>query len=166
MVRVLAILSVTFVALINQTTLNAGSKRPKRLISISLEAVDRTVKIGTVPKLRLMIRNDGRTSERVIDLRGGRRPDLQDTYYDVDVTGDGGTILLPRAISDPGPVSDKDFLILRPSEQVMFQLTRFATSLEELAPGRYRLRIRFWQDPWQSSTTSLFSPYAELIVEK
>src|SRR5262249_34542624 len=135
MLRVLVIL-VIFVAFINQSTLEAGQKRPARLLSFSLEAVDRTIKIGTVPKLRRMIRNDGRASERVIDLRGDRRPDLQDTYYGVEVASGDETILLPRAISDSGPISDQDFLVLRPGEKVMFQLTRFAEEFEKLAPGR------------------------------
>src|SRR5262245_52473832 len=165
MVRVVAVLSSTLLICVGQTNPKAANKVREQPISISLEAVDKAIKKGTVPKFRLTIRNDGTAPERVIDLRS-RRWDLQDTYYQVEITQDGKAVSLPRVISDPAPISDKDFLALKPGEKVTFELTRFALALEKLPPGRYKVRVRFWQDPRQSSKTSLFSPSAEFVVQE
>ena len=139
---------------------------PKPPIKLSLEAINKTVMSGAVPKFRLTIKNQFKDPERVIDLRGGRRNDLQDTYYDLEVEHDGKPVSLPRAISDPGPISKEDFLTLKPGEHVTFELSRFALALEQLSPGKYKARVRFWKDPSKPSKSSLFSPYAEFTVSK
>jgi hypothetical protein len=48
-------------------------------VSLSLGAVEKTVKQGTVSRFRLTIRNVSGIPQRVLDLLNGRRPDLQDT---------------------------------------------------------------------------------------
>jgi hypothetical protein len=164
MVQAIAVLSSTLLICVSQTTPKTADKVRERPISISLEAVDKAIKKGTVPKFRLTIRNEGTAPERVIDLRS-RRSDLQDTYYHLAITQDGKAVSLPRAISDP-PISDRDFLTVKPGEKVTFELTRFAIALEKLLPGKYEVRVRFWQDPRQSSKTGLFSPSAEFVVQE
>ena len=165
MVQAIAVLSSTLLICVSQTTPKAADKVRERPISISLEAVDKAIKKGTVPKFRLTIRNEGTAPERVIDLRS-RRSDLQDTYYRLAITQDGKAVSLPRAISDPGPISDRDFLTVKPGEKVTFELTRFAIALEKLPPGKYEVRVRLWQDPRQSSKTGLLSPSAEFVIQE
>jgi hypothetical protein len=143
-----------------------GKGRARSVISLSLAAVEKTIKRGTVPRFRLTIRNCGQDSQRVLDLRGGRRPDLHDTYCKLVVTEGDKAVDLPSAISDPGAISDNDFFDLKPGEAVTMDLSRFATMLERLPPGRYKARVRFWQDPYQSSKTSISSPAAEFVVRK
>jgi hypothetical protein len=137
---------------------------PQRPIRLSLEAAAKTVKVGEVPRFTLTIHNEGDGPQRVIDLRGGRRADLQDSYYELEVTRGGRAVDIPRAISDPGPLGEGDFLELKPGERVTFELTQFAAALGGLNPGAYQARVRFWQDPYQPWETAFFSPYAEFTV--
>lgn len=139
---------------------------PNRTIKLFFETADKIVKKGTVPKFKLTINNEGKAPEQVIDLSGGRRPDLQDTYYELEVTQDGKMVDLSRAISDPGPIGENDYRKVGAGEKVTFDLTRFATAIEKLPTGRYQARIRFWQDPLQSAKSAFFSPYAEFSVKE
>jgi hypothetical protein len=49
---------------------------------------------------------------------------------------------------------------------VTFELARFAAALGRLPPGKYRARIRFWQDPSRPARSAVFSPYAEFTVAR
>src|SRR5262245_8199677 len=138
----------------------------KTSIRLSLEALTATVKRGDVPAFKLIIRNDGDAPERIIDLSAGRRRDLQDTYYDLEVTRGGTFVDMPRMISDPGPVVEEDFLELKPGEEVSYELTSFASGLAWLVPGEYQARVRFWQDPSAPLEKDLFSPCAEFTVRE
>lgn len=138
---------------------------PERPIKLSFEAVKKTVKRGAVPKFKLTIHNEGKSREQVPDI--SRRPDLQDTYYDLEVTQGGKAVQVARAISDPGPLGDEDFRVLKMGEKVTFELSRFALSLEKLPPGKYQARIRFWQYPkTRAAKDAFFSPFAEFTVQK
>jgi hypothetical protein len=134
---------------------------PLRPLTLELQAVKPAVPAGTVPGFRLTIRNEGKAAEKVLRLRA----DLQDTYFDLEVTRDGKPVDLPRAISDPGPISDKDFVTLPVGEKVTYELTRFATAFEKLPPGEYKARVRFWR-PSQGREKSYLSPEAPFKVEK
>jgi len=138
----------------------------KRPIHLSLEALTATVKRGDVPTFKLTVRNEGDTSERIIDLSGGRRGDLQDTYYDLEVSQGGKQVDMSRMISDSGPVIEQDFLELKPGEEVSYELTRFASGLGWLPHGKYQARVRFRQDPLGSLEEDLFSPSAEFTVRE
>ena len=136
-------------------------------IRLSLKADVKAVKVGEVPKFTLTIHNEGDGPERVLDLSGGRRRDLQDTYYDLEVSQDGRVLVdIPRMISDPGPVQENDFLDLKPGEKLELEFTRFAVGLQFLPPGEYQARIRFRQYPLQLSNSDFFSPYAGFTVRQ
>jgi hypothetical protein len=136
-------------------------------IRLSLKADVKAVKVGEVPKFTLTIHNEGDGPERVLDLSGGRRSDLQDTYYDLEVSQDGRVLVdIPRMISDPAPVQENDFLVLKPSEKLELAFTRFAVGLQFLPPGEYQARIRFRQYPLQPLSSDLFSPCAGFTVRQ
>jgi hypothetical protein len=138
--------------------------RQDRPLSLSLEVVPPEAVAGTTPAFRLSVKNTSERAEKVLDIR--RRPDLQDTYYDLEVTKDGKPVDLPRAVSDPGPINDEAFLSLPPGDSVTFVLNRFAQALAQLPPGRYQACVRFWQDPYQGHETSYSSPPVSFTVRK
>jgi ADP-ribose pyrophosphatase YjhB (NUDIX family) len=142
---------------------NSPNTKPGR-IRLLLEAVTPAVRAGEVPRFRLTIRNEGDAPERIIDLGGGRRSDLQDNYYDLEVTQGGKRVDMPRIISDPGPVAENDFRELQPGESVTYELLRFPSMLAALRPGKYQARVRFRQDPMLPITSDRFSPEAEFTV--
>jgi hypothetical protein len=166
MLRLFALPVAACLGCLGFTAMADAQEPPKRSIRLSLEAGGKPVKFGEVPKFKLTVRNEGDAPERIIDLSGGRRADLQDTYYGLEVTQGGKAVDLPRAISDPGPLGEKDFLNLKAGETVTFELTRFAAALGKLSPGKYRARVRFWQDPLQPATSAFLSPYAEFTVRE
>jgi hypothetical protein len=166
MSRLFALYMAACLVCLRITAMADDKELAKRPIRLGLEAASKTVKAGEVPKFKLTIRNAGNMPERIIDLSSGRRADLQDTYYDLVVTQMGKVVDIPRAISDPGPIGEKDFRNLKASEKVTFELSRFAAALEKLPPGKYKARVRFWQDPCQPATSAYFSPYAEFTVRE
>jgi hypothetical protein len=135
-----------------------------RPLALTLEAVEREVTAGTTPRFRLTVTNASNVAQKVLDIR--EREDLQHTYYDLEVTRDGKPVRLPRAISDPGPVTDKDFLSLAPGGSVTFALERFPVALKDLPPGTYQASVGFWQDPYQSHKTSYRSPEVTFVVRE
>jgi hypothetical protein len=142
----------------------AEEKVPARPLSLSLEVAEQEIKAGTIPTFRLTVKNASREPQKVLDIR--ERRDLQDTYYDLEITTDGKPVKLPRAISDPGPIANRDFLALPPQESITFVLKDFPVDLKELPPGSYQASVRFWQDPYQSSRTSYRSREATFTVLK
>jgi hypothetical protein len=91
---------------------------------------------------------------------------LKDTYYNLVVTMGGHPVSVPRAISDPGPVSDADWLEVPPGGTRTFVLANFPDQFETLPPGAYEAYVEFWRDPYQSSTTMYPSGYAKFTVTK
>lgn len=73
------------------------------------------------------------------------RGDLQDTYFDLEVTHDGKLVDVPRIISDPGPIRDDDFVVLKPGESLTYELTRFASAWNQLPEGEYTAVAIFWR---------------------
>ena len=136
----------------------------QRPLLLSLEVVQQEVKAGTTPAFRLTLKNTSGQAQRVLDIRG--RPDLQHTYYELRVRQAGKPVALPVAISDPGPVTDKDFLSLPPGGTQTFHLTNFPMQLDRLAPGTYTASVLFWQDPYRSQKTSFPSPEVKFTVGK
>jgi hypothetical protein len=114
---------------------------PKRSLVAELEATTKSFAQGTVPTFKLKIKNDGKAPEKVLKLRG----DLQDLYYDLEVSQNGKSVSVPRAISDPGPVTDDDYVTLKPGESVTYELKRFASAWDELPVGKYVAVVRVWQ---------------------
>jgi hypothetical protein len=148
--------------LVGDARVMGQEKKPKSALRLKLECVQGTVPAGTAPVLRLTIENTGTADERVLKPRG----DLQDSYYDLVVTKDGKALNLGRAISDPGPISDPDFLTLKPGGKVTFEFSRYAVAVHDLPPGSYQAQIHFWQDPFKSHTTAVLSPAAAFTVGK
>jgi hypothetical protein len=160
------LLTAWFASLCQAPLADDVKETPKRPIRLSLKVVEKVVKTGVVPEFKLILRNEGTAAEQVIDLTGGRRPDLQHTYYQLEVVQQGKAVVLPRSVSDPGPIADQNFLELEAGKKVAFKLRRFALALGKLPPGEYQARIRFWQDPLQPAQTAYFSPYAEFTVQE
>lgn len=91
---------------------------------------------------------------------------MKDTCYNLVVTKDGRPVSLPRAISDPGPVSDADWLEIAPGGTKTFVLSEFPDQFVALPPGVYEAYVEFWRDPSQSHTTAYRSPRARFTVTK
>jgi hypothetical protein len=62
---------------------------------------------------------------RVLDVRQRRRSDLQDVYFELFILEERRLVDLPRAISDPGPISKADYAVLQPCERMEVRPLRY-----------------------------------------
>lgn len=130
--------------------------------ALALRPVASRIRAGTVPKFRLTLTNITRHACRVLNIE--RRVDLQHTYFDLIVTQGGKPIQVERVISDPGPVSDGDWLQIPRSTSKTFTLASFPQRYEKLAPGAYEAYVIFWPDPFQSRENAYRSKTARFTV--
>lgn len=108
----------------------------------------REVRRGTRPEFSLSVRNTSLTALRLLDTRGGRRRDLGDTYYSLVIrTRDSKEPDIPRAISDPGPIADEDFVTIAPGEGIDITVAT-PLALESLERGSYKAHVVVWVDPY------------------
>ncbi len=129
--------------------------------TLSLQASEPHIRVGTAPRFRFTLKNVSDHPCRIINAEA--RVDSQHTYYNLVVTKNGEPVSVPRAISDPGPVSDADWVEVVPGGTRTFLLTSFPDAFEELRPGAYEAHVDFWRDPLQSGSTKYGSGKAALI---
>ena len=113
-----------------------------------LRVATREVRRGSRPEFSLSVRNTSVTTLRLLDTRGHRRRDLGDTYYSLVVrTRDGKEPDIMRAISDPGPIADEDFVTIAPGERMHISVAT-PLALETLERGAYKAHVVVWVDPY------------------
>lgn len=118
-----------------------------RSAEVTLQTTTPGVKAGTLPEFSAIVRNNSARAIRVLDVRHGRRPDLQDNYFELFIVARRRVIDLPSAISDPGPISDADYTVLEPGERLEIHPLSYTRSADRLPPGKYSAFIVFWQAP-------------------
>lgn len=109
------------------------------------------IRTGTRPQFSLSVRNKSSRSIRVLDVRDGRRNDLQDAYFELFIVQDGHVVDLPIVISDPGPISNEDYLVLNPGESLNVRRLSYKRMAERLAAGEYSAFVLLWQHPQEAS---------------
>jgi hypothetical protein len=157
----LAVLLVTLVSCSHVTAVREHTQ-VTRYLALTLDVVQPIILAGTAPRFRLTLHNVSDHPCRILDA--DRRVDLQHTYYELVVLKDGKPVDVPTIISDPGPVSDADWLEIPPNGAKSFILTNFPQRFETLPPGVYQAYVSFWRDPFQSHATAYASPLARFTV--
>jgi hypothetical protein len=113
-------------------------------LKASLHAPE-SVAAGTAPAFTLRIRNDAAEPRPLLEVRHGRREDLEVVYYPVTIRPAAGKLDLPRHICDPGVVSAEDYFLLAPGATAEIRLTKSCFDLTKLAPGIYEARATLRQ---------------------
>jgi hypothetical protein len=93
------------------------------------------VKAGTRPQFSVVVTNKSDRSMRVLDVRDGRRNDLQDSYFELFIVDGQKLIDLPIIISDPGPITDADYAVLKPGQRIEVRPLSYKRVAERLPPG-------------------------------
>jgi len=163
MIRTLTVLLATLVSCSHVTPV-ADHASSTRDLALSLDAVQPVIPVGTSPRFRFTLTNVSDHACRILDAE--KRVDLQHTYYDLVVSKGGKPVDVPRAISDPGPVSNADWLEIPPGGTKTFVLSKFPNQFEALPPGVYEAYVDFWRDPYQSHDTAYKSPMSKFTVTK
>lgn len=135
-----------------------------RPIALTLWPVQSEITAGHAPQFRLTLSNTTDRVQRVLNI--AKRIDLQHTYYNVVVAQKGKPISGFRAISDPGPVSETDWIEIPPGTTRTFPLTNFPDAFDQLPSGSYEAFVEFWQNPYESHKTRYTSNSATITIKK
>jgi len=79
--------------------------QPCRAAEVTVVTSTLVVRSGTRPELSVVVANKTDRPMRVLDVRNGRRSDLQDTYFELCIVDRRRVIDLSSVISDPGSIS-------------------------------------------------------------
>lgn len=116
-----------------------------------------------IPKFALVVTNVSRSPVSILDVRD--RVDLQLNYSDVVITPLDKYFELEMVIVNPGVIEENDYIVLMPSEEIIFSLDPIGTYVKKLPAGRYEAYVKYWVDPRAKNTVILRSP-DELFVIK
>jgi hypothetical protein len=118
-----------------------------RPVEVTLGTSTPKVKVGTRPTFYVSIANNDAQPVRVLNARDSRRTDLQEAYFELFVLSEGSIVDVPMLISDPGPISNYDYLTLGSGERLEVRPLSYKRVIERLPPGVYSAFILFWRDP-------------------
>lgn len=135
-------------------------------VTVALSADTPRVKIGERPRFSATIRNGTSQTVRLLDLREGRRPDLQATYLELFVARGVTAVEVPIVISDPGPLADGDFIDLPPGAAMNVRDVSYKRVLNERPAGEYDAFVLFWRDPLAAPTTRCRSSSSRFVVAR
>lgn len=138
--------------------------QPCRSAEVVVATPTPAVRAGARPELSVIVANKSGRAMRVLDVRNGRRNDLQDVYFELFIVAGHQPVDLPLAISDPGPISDADYAVLRPGERIEVRRLSYTRSAERLPAGKYSAFILFWQNPAAPHTSRCRSSEAPFVV--
>ena len=96
-------------------------------------------------------------------LRFSERGDFRANYARVVVTRHGKGVKLRQVIADPGPASERDYILLGPGETLTFQHDGEPFDLTELPPGIYSAVVKVQPD-WREQ--SVVSNSVSFVVEQ
>jgi hypothetical protein len=123
-----------------------------------------TIRAGIRPEFSVAVTNRSSRSIRVLDVRNGRRTDLQNVYFELFIVQDGRVVDLPIVIADPGPISDADYLVLKPGERLDVRGLSYKRAAERLTAGRYAAFVLFWMNPQEAPASRCRSSDVRFLV--
>jgi hypothetical protein len=113
---------------------------------VTLAPPEQIVKRGET--LRFVVTVRAIASRRRV-LKFGERGDFRDNYAQLVVTRNGERVEVPRAISDPGPIGEADYVQLALGEAVEFEHRGQPYWLAALPSGTYSAIVKVRAD-WKS----------------
>jgi hypothetical protein len=134
-------------------------------VTVVLSTPTPRVRAGQKPRFTVAIRNGTDRPLKLLDVREGRRSDLQVNYFELIVARGSDAVDVPIAIADPGPIGDGDFLELPPGGAVELRDLEYKRDLRELPAGEYDVVLLFWRDPFAPNTRCRSSS-AQFVVER
>jgi hypothetical protein len=148
----ISVLSFALTLVLGVNTQKSNAPRPCVGLKATLQAEESNVRVGAEPNFVLSLRNGTKKPIQILDIRKGRRPDLETTYFDVVIERQGSPVSVPRPICDPGPISAADFFQLDPGITEGIHMSHQCLDLTGLQPGRYEAHVSVWLDPYDQKT--------------
>jgi hypothetical protein len=113
---------------------------------VTLSPPQQAIARGAQPRFSIAVSPTG-AAQRV--MRFGERTDLRHNYAQLIITQNGTRAEVPRFISDPGPVTERDYALLNPGDNMTFDHDGLPYDLRGLSPGIYSAVVRLRAD-WDS----------------
>jgi len=110
-------------------------------ISVSLSPSNQTVNRGESPKFIVEARAIGKPA-RI--MKFASRPDLLDNYARIRITKGGKPIEIVPLVSEPGPVSESDYMLVPANQSISFPHRGTPFDLTKLPPGNYSASVTVW----------------------
>lgn len=98
-----------------------------------------------IPLFNITITNISTITTRALDIRN--RPDLIDSYVDVQIVPWDRSFELSRMIADPNVINETDFIKFAPGDILEFKSIRLPIDYRELVPGKYIAQGVYRIDP-------------------
>jgi hypothetical protein len=140
-------------------TVTMAAERSAPDFAVTLSIVQPRIRVGEMPQFLMKVQA---LAPLVRIMKLGERSDLRHNYAPITIKRDGKTIDTPMMISDPGPISDEDYLELKKGEELVFKHDGRPLSLTELAPGTYAAKVSVWPD-WNSEPVSSNFIYFQVL---
>ena len=151
----LLIFVAMFIGILPSHTFAFTHTNEEKPLQITLSIKKSVIKFGEFPRLELVVANVSNKEIKILDLRN--RPDLQDNYGKVVFFRDGRRYhFRTAAISDPGPISDGDFIELSPNENIHIMLTDPPYDPKELRPGKYEVNFVYHSNPIEDTHSNYY----------
>lgn len=112
---------------------------------VMLSVNKQELQVGEKPEFSVKIKNQTGKSVKVLDV--GERDDLRDAYSEIVIKPISNSSELWYMISDPGPITNEDFVILNEGESLNFETSDLQVDTGRLEPGVYNAYVVYTPDP-------------------
>jgi hypothetical protein len=130
-------------------------------LSMRVEPVE--VQAGTWPAFVVTFTNTSDFSVRVLNF--ANRGDLQSAYLPIEIHQGSRAVDLPRAVSDPGPLSDDAYRSIGARQSEIVRFSSLPIAIHLLEPGQYVATVRYLE-PSPTAGSQVIEASASLVVRK
>lgn len=113
-------------------------------LQLTIKANPEVVDVGTQPALLVTFTNNSSKVTRVLDFP--KRHDLYKSYLRVGVYLGASSANATSAISDPGPIADRDYITLQPGQSVQMNYDMNEYGVFLLPPGDYTFNVGYFDE--------------------
>jgi hypothetical protein len=126
-------------------------------IELSISVIGGEVKIGTQPKFLLKIINNKNEDVKILNLE--KRKDLINSKINIVITQLDKDVPFDIDISDPGRITEKDYITLSPNEHVFISIDDYYKNYKFEKSGLCKVTVQFYNFPYfyiKSKTTYFY----------
>ena len=132
-------------------------------LTLSMRVEPPEVEAGAWPVFVVTFTNTTNDAIRILNFSA--RGDLQGAYLPVEIRQGSRKVDLPRAISDPRPLSDDAYRFIGPHQSEVVRLRSIPIAVHQLKPGDYTAIVQYLE-PFRAAGSEVVDANASLVVRK
>ena len=118
---------------------------------LHITVLNNAVHFGSRPKFVIKLSNKSSEVLKVLDLE--KRKDLADAALDIRITSEKGEIRFKSAISDPGPITENDYVLVLPKSEISFTVSSYKRYYLFELEGLHEVTGRLMNFPGETLTS-------------